>query len=62
MTLCAKCGKALCSDEIGLTYKLINRGSTEFFCFDCLGEMFHASRQKLDEMVEAFREAGCVFF
>ena len=41
---CAKCGKTISSDEVGLTCKLINRGSTQFYCFDCLSAMFHASR------------------
>ena len=59
---CAKCGKALCHDEAGLTRKLINRGATEFYCFDCLGDMFHVSREKLDQMIEDFRAAGCTLF
>ena len=59
---CAKCGKTISSDEVGLTCKLINRGSTQFYCFDCLGAMFHASRATLEEMIRSFREAGCTLF
>ena len=59
---CKKCGKPICHDEAGLPCKLINRGATEFFCFDCLGDMFQVSREKLDEMVEGFRAAGCTLF
>ena len=59
---CAKCGKAICHDEAGLTCKLVNRGATEYFCFDCLGGMFHASREQLEDMIRAYREAGCTLF
>jgi len=59
---CARCGRPISSDEAGLTRKLVNRGATELFCFDCLGGMFHASRDKLEDMIRAFREAGCTLF
>ena len=59
---CAKCGAPISSDEAGLTRKLVNRGAVELFCFDCLGAMFHATRAQLDEMIRAYREAGCTLF
>ena len=60
--ICCQCGKKLDADEVGLTRKLVNRGATEFFCFDCLGKRFHATREQLLDMVEAFRQAGCTLF
>ncbi len=59
---CAKCGAVISSDEAGLTRKLVNRGAVDLFCFDCLGAMFHATRAQLDEMIRAYREAGCTLF
>lgn len=62
MTLCTRCSQALSRDEIGLSRKLINRGTTSFYCFACLEDMFHIPRTKLDEMIEAYRSAGCSMF
>ena len=62
MIFCAGCGKPIDRDEIGLTRKMINRGATEFFCFDCLGKKFRCTREVLEEMVRSFREAGCTLF
>lgn len=62
MSSCAKCGKTLTGDEIGLTRKLVNRGATEFMCIDCLAAAFGTSRANLEAMVERFRESGCSLF
>ena len=62
MTVCRECGKALSRDETGLTRKLINRGCTEFYCYDCLGRMFKTDRKALEELVESFRRSGCTLF
>ena len=62
MDKCYKCGAGLSSDEVGLNLKLINRGVTRFLCFDCLGKAFSMSRDKLLELVEHFRNAGCSMF
>ena len=59
---CIKCGKTICHDEAGLTCKLINRGAQEYYCYDCLSALFHTSREKLEEMADAFRAAGCTLF
>ena len=40
MSNCKKCGKELSGNDIGLTKKIINRGSTEFLCIDCIAEKF----------------------
>lgn len=59
---CARCGKPLSSDETGLSRKLINRGTTVFFCLDCLSADFRLSREQLLDLIERFREAGCTLF
>ena len=59
---CARCGQPLSSDETGLSRKLINRGTTVFFCFRCLGEDFKLTREQLEDLIARFREAGCSLF
>ena len=60
--VCIRCHAPLSSDEVGLTKKLINRGSTEFQCYACLAEHFRVSVELLKEKVEQFREMGCLLF
>ncbi len=60
--MCADCGRALVSDEIGLSRKLMGRATHEFFCMDCLAARFSADKLALREMVERFRAAGCTLF
>ena len=59
---CVRCGASLTRDEIGLTKKLVNRGCTEFLCYECLAKHFQVSTELLREKVEQFREMGCVLF
>ena len=60
--LCRSCHSPLSRDEAGLTRKLINRGCTEFLCYDCLAKHFCVSVDLLKEKVEHFREMGCMLF
>lgn len=62
MSQCKNCGRELVNDDIGLTKKLINRGSTEFYCMDCLAEMFNCSTELLRRKIEQFRKQGCSLF
>ena len=59
---CVGCGAALTPDEIGATKKLINRGSTEFFCLDCLAKKFGVSVGFLKEKIGFWRLSGCLLF
>lgn len=59
---CATCGRELTSDETGLSRKLINRGTTVFFCLDCLSRRFGISVAQLRELIASFRAAGCTLF
>ena len=60
---CAKCGKDdLTRDEIGLTRKLVNRGSEECYCLRCLAERFRVTERQLTELAQAFRDNGCTLF
>ena len=59
---CACCGRELTPDEVGLSRKLINRGTQVFFCLGCLAEDFRLPEEELLEMIQRFREAGCTLF
>ncbi len=62
MSQCKKCGKTVSFNEIGLTKKLINRGSTEYYCINCLGETFSCSTELLEKKIEQFKKQGCTLF
>lgn len=62
MSECKNCNKQLTSDEIGLTKKLINRGSTDFYCMDCLADIFKCDKSLLQKKIEQFRKQGCALF
>ncbi len=62
MSVCKECGKELNGNDIGLTKKLINRGSTEFLCIDCIAKKFDCSKELLEEKIEQFKAAGCTLF
>lgn len=62
MSTCKKCGRELNGNDIGLTKKLINRGSTEFLCINCIAEKFDCSKELLEEKIMQFKAAGCTLF
>ena len=62
MPECVRCHASLTNDEVGLTKKLINRGTTEFLCYECLANHFRVTVELLREKVEQFREMGCTLF
>lgn len=62
MSQCKKCGKELDNYDIGLTKKLINRGSMEFYCIECLAEMFNCSTELLEKKIQQFIKQGCALF
>lgn len=59
---CTKCGAPLSTDEIGLSKKLINRGTKDFFCLHCLCLLFSTDEKTLTDMIERFKAAGCAMF
>jgi len=62
MERCITCGAPLSRDEIGLTKKLVNRGSTEFFCLRCLSGRFRIPEDRLRDLIEQYRRTGCTLF
>lgn len=60
---CYNCGKeALSKNEIGLTKKLLDEDSKQFFCLDCLAEYLEVDTEFLLDKVEMFKEQGCNAF
>lgn len=59
---CAACDRVLTADELGLSRKLINRGTRVFYCVPCLAEKYRVTESALRDMIERFRAAGCSLF
>ena len=59
---CVLCGRALTSDEIAVTKKLINRGAQSFFCVPCLAARFKITEEDVYGLIENFKVAGCSLF
>ena len=59
---CKKCGKPLIPDEIAMTKKLINRGTTVYYCTDCLAEAFDVKREDIEAKIQYFKDIGCTLF
>ena len=60
---CYVCGKDnLSKDEIGLTKKLIDKKTMNFYCIDCLAEYLEVTTEELLDKIEEFNEEGCTLF
>lgn len=59
---CTTCGRPLISDEIGLSKKLVNRGTERFWCITCLARHYEVPEEALRQKIEEFRSAGCTLF
>lgn len=60
---CYVCGKSpLSKDEIGLTKKLIDKKTLNFYCIDCLAEYLEVTTEELLDKIEEFKEEGCTLF
>ena len=62
LSRCAVCGREIERDEIGLTKKLINRGTTTYLCMECLAKKFEVTVEDLEKKIVEFREMGCTLF
>ncbi len=59
---CHTCGQPLTADEVGLSRKLVNRGTRVYWCLPCLAKDFRVSEEALRDMIERFRASGCTLF
>lgn len=62
MDKCNLCGKQLQKIDVGLSKKLINRGTTTFFCIQCLAKKYNCTVELLREKAEHFKKMGCSLF
>lgn len=59
---CETCSRELTRDEIALSKKLVNRGTTRFWCISCLAEHFQVTEADLEQKILDFRAMGCTLF
>lgn len=59
---CRRCQRALTADETAMTKKLINRGTSVYYCTDCLAEMFDVERKDIEEKIAYYKRTGCTLF
>lgn len=62
MYYCEKCGKLLIRDEIAVTKKLINRGTSKWYCKECLAAYFEITVEDIDAVIDRFKRQGCTLF
>lgn len=60
---CRECDAGLLDDDIAIYRKLVHRGAEEFLCIDCLGKQLGCTREKIERLIQYYRESGqCTLF
>lgn len=60
---CYVCGKSpLSKEEIGITKKLIDKKTVNFYCLTCLAKYFEVDEEELVAKIEEFKNEGCTLF
>lgn len=60
---CYVCGKTpLSKNEVGLTKKLIDKKTQQFYCLPCLAEYLEVTEEELLAKIEEFKNEGCKLF
>ncbi|MDE7313341.1 MAG: hypothetical protein K2N87_17250 [Eubacterium sp.] len=59
---CKKCGSPITKDEAAITKKLINRGTTTYYCTRCLAAAFDVTPDDIRQKIQYFKEIGCTLF
>jgi predicted nucleic-acid-binding Zn-ribbon protein len=63
MAVCYVCGKPnLSKDEIGITKKLIDKKTKDFYCLSCLADFLEVTEEELRDKIEEFKYEGCTLF
>ena len=57
---CARCSRPLVYDECGLNRKY--HAGTDMLCISCLADALGVTEARLQEKIEEFRKAGCLYF
>ncbi len=59
---CASCQRELEYDEVGLSRKLMGRGTRTFLCITCLAADYKVPEEKLRDLIERYKAGGCTLF
>ena len=59
---CADCCSKLSKDEVALNKKLIDQNASEYYCLNCMSEIFCCSVEDLKIKIMEFKEQGCSLF
>lgn len=59
---CYHCHKPVSRDDIGMTRKLINRGTTRYYCISCLAEAFDLTVDDVCKKMNYYKSIGCTLF
>lgn len=63
MAICYVCGKEnLSKDEVGITKKLIDKNTKQFYCLKCLADFLEVTEEELADKIEEFKDEGCTLF
>lgn len=59
---CKKCGRLITADEAAITKKLINRGTTAYYCIECLAAAFDVTPGDIRQKIQYYKQIGCTLF
>ena len=59
---CRQCRREISADEAAITRKLINRGTTSYYCAGCLAKAFDVKPEDIWEKIEYYKGIGCTLF
>ena len=60
--VCVKCGGPVTAEEIAVTQRLINRGTTDYYCVPCLAAYFDVRPEAIRGRIAYYRAMGCTLF
>jgi len=62
MQVCQHCAKALSTNEIGISMRLLGRDGRSLFCRECLAKELKIEPELIDRKIEQFKKMGCPLF
>ena len=62
MEKCQICTKALTTNEIGISLRLLGRDGSRILCRECLAQELKIDPALIDRKIQQFRSQGCPLF
>lgn len=59
---CCGCAVSIEKDEVAITKRLINRGTTSYYCRTCLADAFGVTTEDIDRCIQHYKRIGCTLF